>query len=881
MPFTPKFVDLVRNYTTTTGTADFRLGSVVNGYLDFAATCQVGDQFYYSAIGVDKPTEREVGRGTLLANGVIQREPINGGKTNFSTGTKSVALIAAAEWFSSIQTGSAAAIADRTALAAHSASTAYLREKGREGTFVFDPSDLSAEVALDPQQGVYIAPANAPTGGSGAWVRSDRIITPYHFGAVGDGAANDKAALDALCTWFFASPRTDRHADFTGNFGYAGTFNLGPASVTDNDNVRYNVRGDLRIVQKTAGTFETIKPRNLALTTWHGRITAQGIGGTTFASRSCAIGISFVNCPAFKISGGLRAYSFWFHGIAFQSLGSPNSAGYNDAASIGPIRAYYCGSGLSLAGFSLTANWSAPVNNGSSNSATQTTTIAVDAMPDPAIETYLAIGGQPVGVVIAGQFYYVQSWNRSAGTVSVYPWLDNAAVATGSGTLRWVFGAGVATWGVDSGILTFDHIQAIDCGIGILDSALYGSRFNSMNLTSNGIGLMIGGVTNGAHIGTSVDALYSESNDFDIAVVVPRSGNFSSYVTSSYALDLAKCFALAPRLTDGRILGSALGTGQLASDSLAGGMPIMANGQLYSFHKRQIGNEATTAMTFREHGRPPRILTQAVNTQTVTFAVVGSGEYNRLFGYNGATLRYVGTGTNGAPTGSFTFVPPAGGTVNGGAANASAVFSNFTGPVDFECYHTDTAQLTWIVRQVAGGALLASNVDTDTALAANSDSRVASQKAVKTYIDGKGSVLAQSAVAVSHTGDTSPFTFATIALPAGAMGANGQMEVEALFSCNNTTGSKTFQIKFGSAVITNLALASQMGTQVHTRIANRNAQNSQVYQNNGITGYGNNNPLTSAVDTSAAVSITLTGQLANSADTCTLESYRVTLYPKA
>jgi hypothetical protein len=72
-----------------------------------------------------------------------------------------------------------------------------------------------------------------------------------------------------------------------------------------------------------------------------------------------------------------------------------------------------------------------------------------------------------------------------------------------------------------------------------------------------------------------------------------------------------------------------------------------------------------------------------------------------------------------------------------------------------------------------------------------------------------------------------------------------------------------------------------MGTQVHTRIANRNAQNSQVYQNNGITGYGNNNPLTSAVDTSAAVSITLTGQLANSADTCTLESYRVTLYPKA
>jgi hypothetical protein len=54
MPFTPKFVDLVRNYTTTTGTADFKLGSVVNGYVGFTSACQVGDQFYYSAIGIDK-----------------------------------------------------------------------------------------------------------------------------------------------------------------------------------------------------------------------------------------------------------------------------------------------------------------------------------------------------------------------------------------------------------------------------------------------------------------------------------------------------------------------------------------------------------------------------------------------------------------------------------------------------------------------------------------------------------------------------------------------------------------------------------------------------------------------------------------------------------
>ena len=97
--FQPKFVDLVRNYCTTVGTGNFTLGPAVNGYSGFAAACQAGDSFYYSAIGVDKPAETEVGRGTLLADGTISRDPISGKKTNFSSGTKSIALVAAAEWF--------------------------------------------------------------------------------------------------------------------------------------------------------------------------------------------------------------------------------------------------------------------------------------------------------------------------------------------------------------------------------------------------------------------------------------------------------------------------------------------------------------------------------------------------------------------------------------------------------------------------------------------------------------------------------------------------------------------------------------------------------------------------------------------------------------
>src|SRR5687767_6709125 len=125
-PFQPKFVDLVRNVTTTTGTGNFVLGAAVAGFTGFAAAVVPGDSFYYSAIGIDKPAEREVGRGTMQANGTISREAIAGALTNFTTGSKSIALVAAAEWFNQQQAagssggpgGDSVTAANRAALAA-------------------------------------------------------------------------------------------------------------------------------------------------------------------------------------------------------------------------------------------------------------------------------------------------------------------------------------------------------------------------------------------------------------------------------------------------------------------------------------------------------------------------------------------------------------------------------------------------------------------------------------------------------------------------------------------------------------------------------------------------------------------------------------------
>ncbi|MES2135446.1 MAG: hypothetical protein V4502_00110 [Pseudomonadota bacterium] len=58
---------------------------------------------------------------------------------------------------------------------------------GRDGKFEFDPSDLSAKVALDPNQGIYVAPASDITGASGAWVRQfSGSVDIRWFGAVAD-----------------------------------------------------------------------------------------------------------------------------------------------------------------------------------------------------------------------------------------------------------------------------------------------------------------------------------------------------------------------------------------------------------------------------------------------------------------------------------------------------------------------------------------------------------------------------------------------------------------------------------------------------------------------------------------------------------------------
>ncbi|GEM_PF-1392922 len=80
-----------------------------------------------------------------------------------------------------------ASIAELQGLDGSAVACARLLDNLRFGDFVWDASDVSGEVTLDPEQIIWVAPTSDTTGASGAWVRQFiGAINTRWAGAVGD-----------------------------------------------------------------------------------------------------------------------------------------------------------------------------------------------------------------------------------------------------------------------------------------------------------------------------------------------------------------------------------------------------------------------------------------------------------------------------------------------------------------------------------------------------------------------------------------------------------------------------------------------------------------------------------------------------------------------
>jgi hypothetical protein len=149
-------------------------------------------------------------------------------------------------------------------------------------------------------------------------------------------------------------------------------------------------------------------------------------------------------------------------------------------------------------------------------------------------------------------------------------------------------------------------------------------------------------------------------------------------------------------------------------------------------------------------------------------------------------------------------------------------------------------------------------------------------------------LVAASGAAQSVGATTNETVLATIAIPANSLGSNGFIEVEAVWTVTNNGNAKTPRVRFGASgagtggtAIRQPSAASVVIYHEFVIIQNRNATNSQV----GSTGtavvgpYGTGGAAlpTAAIDTTAAAEVVISGQKGDSADTMTLEAYRVWL----
>jgi hypothetical protein len=147
-------------------------------------------------------------------------------------------------------------------------------------------------------------------------------------------------------------------------------------------------------------------------------------------------------------------------------------------------------------------------------------------------------------------------------------------------------------------------------------------------------------------------------------------------------------------------------------------------------------------------------------------------------------------------------------------------------------------------------------------------------------------LAASAATGMNVTGTTNETALATVTIPAGAMGANGAVMIQTSWSYTNSANTKTLRIRLGGASgsvhfafpATTTATFSDL-----RRIRNRNSASSQVCSQATVAqGIGSSGAAiaTSAVDTSVAVDLVISGQLALGTETITLESYEVWLLPE-
>jgi len=125
----------------------------------------------------------------------------------------------------------------------------------------------------------------------------------------------------------------------------------------------------------------------------------------------------------------------------------------------------------------------------------------------------------------------------------------------------------------------------------------------------------------------------------------------------------------------------------------------------------------------------------------------------------------------------------------------------------------------------------------------------------------------------SLTNSTSSVTLATITIPAGLLGANGKLKIYPLWATTNNVNQKTLRAIFSGSTcstMTSLSVPNNSGLVI---IRNTNSESVQKCSSGLVAGIGSSlgSIAVLTIDTTAATTLVITGQLAVGTDSMTLE----------
>ena len=114
---------------------------------------------------------------------------------------------------------------------------------------------------------------------------------------------------------------------------------------------------------------------------------------------------------------------------------------------------------------------------------------------------------------------------------------------------------------------------------------------------------------------------------------------------------------------------------------------------------------------------------------------------------------------------------------------------------------------------------------------------------------------------------------ATITIPAGLLGANGKLKIYPLWATTNNANAKTLRLNIGGAVCSTMVSQNVPNNSGLVIIRNTNNEAAQKCSSGLVGGIGPSSGSIAAptVDTSAATTLVISGQLAVGTDTLTLE----------